>query len=86
MKALPALSVANVRELLQATMPLPQLSPDQATYLVVKFPVNPSRVTRSRHKSQSKKRAQPNLTFGYEKPEIAFFTWLYIYEHGYTRE
>jgi hypothetical protein len=56
-KALPALSVANMRELLQTTMPLPQLSPDQATHLVVKFLVNPSRVTRSRHFSQSKKRA-----------------------------
>ena len=57
-KALPALSVANVRTLLQATMPLPQLSPDQATQLVVKHLVNRSRSTRSRHKSQRKKRAQ----------------------------
>ena len=55
-KALPALSVANVRKLLQATMPLPQLSPDQATQLVVNHLVNRSRSTRSRHKSQSKKR------------------------------
>ena len=55
-KALPALSVANVRTLLQASMPLPQLSPDQATQLVVKHLVNRSRSTRSRHKSQSKKR------------------------------
>jgi hypothetical protein len=52
-----ALLVANVRELLQATMPLPQFSPDQATFLVVKFLVNHSRVTQSRHKSQSKERA-----------------------------
>jgi SRSO17 transposase len=56
LKALPALSVANVRELLQATMPLPQLSPDQATQLVVKHLVNRSRSTRSRHKAQGKKR------------------------------
>jgi predicted Co/Zn/Cd cation transporter (cation efflux family) len=55
-KALPALSVANVRTLLQASMPLPQLSPDQAAQLVVKHLVNRSRSTRSRHKSQSKKR------------------------------
>jgi SRSO17 transposase len=55
-KALPALSVANVRALLQASMPLPQLSPDQATQLVIKHLVNRSRSTRSRHKSQSKKR------------------------------
>jgi SRSO17 transposase len=50
-KALPTLSVANVRELLQATMPLPKLSPDQASHLVVKHLVNRSRSTRSRHKS-----------------------------------
>jgi len=56
LKALPALSVANVRELLQATMPLPQLSPDQATQLVVKHLVNRSRSSHSRHKAQSKKR------------------------------
>jgi SRSO17 transposase len=58
LKALPALSVANVRELLLAAMPLPQLSPDQATQLVVKHLVNRSRSTRSRHKSQRKKRDQ----------------------------
>lgn len=54
---LPALSVANVRELLQATMPLPQLSPDQATRLVVKHLVNRSRSTRSRLRAQHKARA-----------------------------
>jgi SRSO17 transposase len=52
---LPALSVANVRELLIASMPLPDLSPDQATQLVVKHLVNRSRSTRSRHRSQHKK-------------------------------
>jgi SRSO17 transposase len=52
---LPALSVANVRELLIASMPLPDLSPDQATQLVVKHLINRSRSTRSRHKSQRKK-------------------------------
>jgi len=56
LKALPALSVANVRELLQATMPLPQLSPEQATQLVVKHLVNRSRSSRSRHKAQRNKR------------------------------
>jgi len=56
LKDLPALSVANVRELLQAMMPLPQLSPDQATHLVIKHLVKRSRSTRSRHKSQRKKR------------------------------
>lgn len=54
--ALPALSVANVRELLQATMPLPQLSPEQATQLVVKHLVNRSRSTRSRLRAQRKAR------------------------------
>jgi SRSO17 transposase len=54
LEALPALSVANVRELLIASMPLPELSPDQATQLVVKHLVNRSRSTRSRHRSQHK--------------------------------
>jgi len=58
LNALPALSVANVRELLVATMPLPELSPDQATQLVVRHLVNRSRSTRSRHKSQRKKHDQ----------------------------
>jgi SRSO17 transposase len=53
---LPALSVANVRELLQAAMPLPQLSPEQATRLVVKHLVNRSRSTRSRLRAQRKER------------------------------
>lgn len=56
--ALPALSVANVRELLQAVMPLPQLSPEQATRLVVKHLVNRSRSTRSRLKAQRRVRDQ----------------------------
>ena len=54
--ALPALSVANVRELLQAVMPLPQLSPEQATRLVVKHLVNRSRSTRSRLQAQRRAR------------------------------
>jgi SRSO17 transposase len=58
LKVLPTLSVANIRELLIATMPLPELSPDQATQLVVKHLVNRSRSTRSRHKSQRKKQDQ----------------------------
>lgn len=57
---LPALSVANVRELLQATMPLPQLSPEQATQLVVKHLVNRSRSTQSRLRAQ--RVGRPNLT------------------------
>lgn len=55
LKELPALSVANIREMLIAAMPLPDLSPRQATQLVVKHLVNRSRSTRSRHKSHPKK-------------------------------
>jgi SRSO17 transposase len=50
--SLPTLSVANVRELLQAVMPLQQLSPEQARRLVVKHLVERSRSTRSRLKAQ----------------------------------
>lgn len=46
--ALPKLSVANVRELLRASMPLPQLSPEEATDLVVEHLVNRTRSRKSR--------------------------------------
>lgn len=51
--ALPNLSVANVRELLRASMPLPQLSPEEAASLVVSHLVNRtrSRKSRMRHKN-----------------------------------
>ncbi len=51
--ALPKLSVANVRELLRASMPLPQLSPDKAAQLIVSHLVNRtrSRKSRLRHKA-----------------------------------
>ena len=52
LETLPALSVANVRELLQAVMPLPQLSPEQAARLVVKHLVNRSYSIRCRLKAQ----------------------------------
>jgi SRSO17 transposase len=54
--ALPKLSVANVRELLRASMPLPQLSPDQAASLVVTHLVNRtnSRKSRLRHTAAHK--------------------------------
>ncbi len=54
--SLPALSVANVRELLQAVMPLQQLPPEQVRRLVVKHLVERSRSTRSRLKAQLQKR------------------------------
>ena len=47
---LPALSMANLRELLKAVLPLKQLSPSEATRLVVQHLVNRSRSTRSRLK------------------------------------
>jgi len=55
-KVLPALSMANVREMLQAVLPLKQLSPKQATRLVIKHLVHRSRSTRSRLKTQRQNR------------------------------
>ena len=55
-KVLPALSVANVRQMLQAVLPLKQLSPQQATALVIKHLVNRSLSTRSRLKEQHRNR------------------------------
>lgn len=51
-EVLPALSMANVREMLQAVLPLKQLSPEQATRLVVKHLVHRSRSTSCRLKAQ----------------------------------
>jgi SRSO17 transposase len=50
---LPALSMANVRSMLQAAMPLPQLSPEGAAYLVVKHLDNRTRSRKSRLRSGS---------------------------------
>ena len=49
---LPALSMANVREMLKAVFPLKQLSAEQATQLVIKHLVSRSRSTRCRLKAQ----------------------------------
>jgi SRSO17 transposase len=54
---LPALSMANIRELLKAVLPLKQLSPAQARRLVIKHLVYRSRSTRSRLKAQQLCRA-----------------------------
>lgn len=54
-EVLPALSMANVRELLKAVLPLRQLTPDEATGLVVKHLVQRSRSTSSRLNSQRKR-------------------------------
>ena len=50
---LPALSMANVREMLRATLPLRQLSPEQAALLVVKHLDNRTRSRRSRLRKHS---------------------------------
>jgi SRSO17 transposase len=54
LEALPALSTANVREMLRAVMPLPQLSPEDAQAQVVKHLVNRSRSTASRLRHRRK--------------------------------
>lgn len=56
-EVLPALSMANVREMLQAALPLRQLSPEEATRLVVKHLVKRARSTSSRLKTQLQSRA-----------------------------
>jgi SRSO17 transposase len=54
---LPALSMANVRELLRAILPLNPLSPQLARRLVIKHLVNRTRSTRCRLKKQQQSRA-----------------------------
>jgi hypothetical protein len=56
MPELPELSVANVRELLKAVMPLEQLTSEQATDLVISHLVNRASSTASRLMAQRKKR------------------------------
>lgn len=55
-EVLPALSMANVRELLKAVLPLRQLSPDEARSLVVKHLFQRSRSTASRLSAQRNRR------------------------------
>ena len=52
MDVLPELSVANVRELLRAALPLPQLSPEEAVALVMSHLDNRNRSRRSKLKRQ----------------------------------
>ena len=47
-EVLPLLSVSNVRELLRAAMPLPQLSTQEATGLVIEHLINRTRSRKSR--------------------------------------
>ena len=53
-EVLPALSTANVRELLKAVLPLQQLTPAEAMDLVITHLINRARSTSSRLKSQAK--------------------------------
>jgi len=50
MDILPELSVTNVRELLRTTLPLPQLSPEEAAVLVISHLDNRTRSRRSKLK------------------------------------
>jgi len=53
-EVLPALSAANVREMLRAALPLPRLSPEDAASLVVEHLVNRTRSRRSRLKKRQR--------------------------------
>lgn len=54
-EVLPALSTANVREMLKAALPLPHLTPEQSTQLVVRHLVNRARSTHSRLEAQNQR-------------------------------
>lgn len=56
---LPPLSMANIRELLRAVMPLPQLTVERATDLVVEHLVNRSRSRKSRSNGQGYNHSLP---------------------------
>lgn len=59
LEQLPALSMANVRELLRAALPLDQLSPADAIHLVTQHLVNRSLSTRSRVLAHRRKTVPP---------------------------
>lgn len=61
---LPVLSVANVRELLRATMPLPELPPEKATDLVVEHLLNRARSRKSHFKKQRAQMRNPSSESG----------------------
>jgi len=52
-EVLPALSTANVREMLKAALPIPRLTPEESTQLVVRHLVNRARSTHSRLEAQN---------------------------------
>ncbi|PEN75546.1 hypothetical protein CN553_31700 [Bacillus cereus] len=61
---LPLLSVANVRQLLQATLPLEQLSAEQSAQLVVEYLVKRTQATKSRRKKQKRANDYLLITHG----------------------
>ena len=56
---LPALSTANVRELFKAVLPVPHLTPEEATDLIIMHLVNRARSTSSRLKSRIQHHVPP---------------------------
>ncbi len=54
LEVLPLLSTANVRDMLAAALPLPQMTPELSQQLVAQHLVNRARSTRSRHKKSQK--------------------------------
>lgn len=58
-EVLPMLSMANIRELLRAVMPLPQLTVEEATELVVEHLVNRTRSRKSRMNKLSHGKSPP---------------------------
>jgi len=58
---LPCLSYSNIRELLRVVMPLPQLTPEEAAFQVVKHLVNRTRSRKSRIHKQEQEDIRPFL-------------------------
>jgi len=57
LEVLPALSTANVRELLKTVLPVPQLTPQEAIRVVMQMFIDRARSTRSRLKTQAQHEA-----------------------------
>jgi SRSO17 transposase len=58
-EVLPALSTANVCELLRAVLPVPRLTPEKAIELVIRMFLDRAASTRSRLKAQKQHKASP---------------------------
>jgi SRSO17 transposase len=55
---LPSLSFSNIRELLRAVMPLPQLTPDDAKLLIVKHLINRTNSRKSRMRKMNREKKE----------------------------